>query len=547
MELGKKSRGEIFVEQALQARSSSSQEQHKAPPKTRKKKDKPSLKSTEPRCYGCGAHLQTSDSAAPGYVPWDIFETKKKHHQLKTVLCGRCRSLTHGEMIPAVGGHGGYGGGKRFVSAEQLRAQLSHLCNEKALIIKLVDIVDFNGSFLARIRDLVGANPIILVATKIDLLPRGTDLNAVGDWIVEFISRKRLNVISVHMTSAKSLLGIAGIVSYLKQHRQGRNVYILGSANVGKSAFVSAILQHLSLRDPIATAALRHMPIQSAMPGTTLGPIEIEAFSGGGSLFDTPGIHVHHRMAAVVPPEDLPFLAPRRRLRGYPVSQLISERNAKTSAAFNRSRHMLSSEMKNDKGLDYDSHSNRETNSFGMVSDEAESMNGRVSSLSGRSIFWGGIVRLDLVKVPPNVSLRLYGPTAVPMYAVLTSEADIFYKEELAGRLTPPSSAKGWSGLQSQHTLKLRVESWNRPTCDIAISGLGWVTIEAGQGGDNENSGTQTIDGSESEVEIVIFMPKAVEAFVRSPIPVGFQGSEWYDYRELTENELEARPTVFCP
>jgi hypothetical protein len=27
--------------------------------------------------------------------------------------------------------------------------------------------VDFNGSFLARLRDLVGANPIILVVTKV--------------------------------------------------------------------------------------------------------------------------------------------------------------------------------------------------------------------------------------------------------------------------------------------------------------------------------------------------------------------------------------------
>lgn len=30
-----------------------------------------------------------------------------------------------------------------------------------------VDIVDFNGSFLARVRDLTGANPIILVVTKV--------------------------------------------------------------------------------------------------------------------------------------------------------------------------------------------------------------------------------------------------------------------------------------------------------------------------------------------------------------------------------------------
>lgn len=38
-------------------------------------------------------------------------------------------------------------------------------------------------------------------------------------------------------------------------------------------------------RDPIAAAALRFKPMQSAMPGTTLGPIEFEAFPGGGVRF----------------------------------------------------------------------------------------------------------------------------------------------------------------------------------------------------------------------------------------------------------------------
>lgn len=38
----------------------------------------------------------------------------------------------------------------------------------------------------------------------------------------------------------------------------------------------------MSSRDPVALAARRRKPIQSAMPGTTLGPIEIKAFSNGG-------------------------------------------------------------------------------------------------------------------------------------------------------------------------------------------------------------------------------------------------------------------------
>ncbi|KAL2545494.1 CP-type G domain-containing protein [Forsythia ovata] len=54
------------------------------------------------------------------------------------------------------------------------------------------DTVDFNGSFLAHVRDLAGANPMILVVTKVDLLPKRTALNCVGDWVVEATMKKRL-------------------------------------------------------------------------------------------------------------------------------------------------------------------------------------------------------------------------------------------------------------------------------------------------------------------------------------------------------------------
>lgn len=35
-------------------------------------------------------------------------------------------------------------------------------------------------------------------------------------------------------------------------------------------------------RDPAAAMAQKYRPIQSAVPGTTLGPIQIDAFLGGG-------------------------------------------------------------------------------------------------------------------------------------------------------------------------------------------------------------------------------------------------------------------------
>ncbi|KAE8703466.1 NO-associated protein 1 [Hibiscus syriacus] len=154
---------------------------------------------------------KTLELDAPGYVDKDTYEL----------------AFIHGHMITAVGGNGGYSGCKQFVSADELREKLSHLRHEKALIVKLVDIVDFNGSFLSRVRDLAGANPIILVVTKVDLLPKGTDFNCVGDWVVEATTKKKLNVLSVPLTSSKSLVGIAGVASEIQKEKKGRDVYIL--------------------------------------------------------------------------------------------------------------------------------------------------------------------------------------------------------------------------------------------------------------------------------------------------------------------------------
>ncbi|MCO5597272.1 hypothetical protein L7F22_051348 [Adiantum nelumboides] len=542
-----KSRGELFLENELKRTihhgKSSSSTMATAASKKIKKKKKEIVTNTDPSCYGCGAALQTHEAEAPGYVLLDTYELKKKHHQLRTVLCQRCRALAHGQMIPAVGGHGGYAGGKRFITAEQLRMELSHIRDEKALIVNLVDIVDFNGSFLSRIRDVVGANPIVLVATKVDLLPRGTNFAAIGDWILEFLTRKKLNVISVHLTSSKSMVGIPGVVSYLRQQRQGRDVFILGSANVGKSAFVSAMLQELSKRDYAATAALRRLPIQSAMPGTTLGPIEIKAFSSGGSMFDTPGIHVHHRMAAAVSPNDLTLLAPRRQVRGYLVAPSIFARTQKTSFdALQSATAALGGDIPNSNNQV----PRRTSTELPMLSDLAGGAIEEEINLSGMSVLWGGFVRLDVVKVPPYVGFRFYGPTSIPKETVPTSEADVFYKEELGKKLAPPTSAEGWSGLESQHTLNLKFDSWNRPACDIAISGFGWMTIECGYADHMEDLEAQNL-AVDKTVQVVVHVPRSVEIFVRPSLPIGTRGSEWYEFRELSEKELEARPPVYLP
>ncbi|KAJ1277448.1 hypothetical protein BS78_04G004700 [Paspalum vaginatum] len=489
-------RGDRFLGRQLAAEAAARVLAPEDADRRRRRKEKRRALARKPSglasCYGCGAPLQTAEEAAPGYVHPDTYDLKKRHHQLRTVLCGRCKLLSHGHMVTAVGGHGGYPGGKQFVSAQQLRDQLAYLRHEKALIVKLVDIVDFNGSFLARVRDFAGANPIILVVTKVDLLPRDTDLNCIGDWVVESVVKKKLNVLSVHLTSSKSLVGITGVISEIQQEKKGRDVYILGSANVGKSAFISALLRTMAYKDPMAAAAQKYKPIQSAVPGTTLGPIQIEAFLGGGKLYDTPGVHLHHRQAAVIHADDLPSLAPQSRLKGrcFPANDTDVE-------------------------------------------------------LSGNSLFWAGLVRIDVVKALPRTRLTFYGPKKLNINMVPTTEADQFYKTEVGVTLTPPTGkerAEGWAGLQGIRDLKIKYEERDRPACDIAISGLGWICVEPSgvPSSSPDDNIEEEYDGG--ELHLMVHVPKPVEVFVRPPLPVGKAASQCYRYQELTEEEEELRP-----
>ena len=92
-----------------------------------------------------------------------------------TRQCGgrRCRSLSHGNMIPGVQSFGRPpdDSEKHLMTPDQLRAQLTCIRSSKAVVVLLVDLLDASGSFFSNVRQLVGANPIVIVGTKVGISP----------------------------------------------------------------------------------------------------------------------------------------------------------------------------------------------------------------------------------------------------------------------------------------------------------------------------------------------------------------------------------------
>jgi nitric-oxide synthase len=263
--------------------------------------------------------LQVSSAAAPGYVSPERYAPKALHRQTDQLLCGRCSGLTHGVLANAVAGQGRNRGAAAarpgLVTPEQLRAHLAALRDRAALVVLLVDATDFSGSFLPRLRDAIGRNPVLLLVTKADLLPAGTDSALLARWIEDEVAFRRLSLAGLHLVSAASGDGMEAAARDMAAQRRGRDVVVVGAANVGKSSFIRAALGALRAGGD-ASAADRRLPLASPLPGTTLGVIPLRAFGGDGALLDTPGVVLHHRVVGMLEQEELLALSPGRRRLG---------------------------------------------------------------------------------------------------------------------------------------------------------------------------------------------------------------------------------------
>ena len=96
---------------------------------------------------------------------------------------------------------------KNLLSPEELKEQLKSVRHKKVLVVLLVDLLDLPGSLLNSIRPLIGMNPILLIGTKADLLPKHTQLPEVLVWLRDCAVSKRLNVVDVHLVSNRNKTG----------------------------------------------------------------------------------------------------------------------------------------------------------------------------------------------------------------------------------------------------------------------------------------------------------------------------------------------------
>ncbi|WP_232695437.1 ribosome biogenesis GTPase YqeH [Brevibacillus daliensis] len=238
-------------------------------------------------CAGCGIEIQTENKNKSGYAPASALKRD-------IVICQRCFRIKHYNEVAPVEMH----------DDDFLRI-LNGIGSTDSLVVMVVDIFDFHGSWLRGLPRFVGQNPILLVGNKVDLLPRNISQNRVRNWIQHEAKERGLRPDDVVLVSAAKGEGIDELLARIGQLRKGRDVYIVGVTNVGKSTLINRILHDYGAADMEITT--------SPFPGTTLDKIEIP-LEDDRSIFDTPGIINRDQIGHLVSPEDLRKITPRTRI-----------------------------------------------------------------------------------------------------------------------------------------------------------------------------------------------------------------------------------------
>ena len=219
--------------------------------------------SEELRCIGCGSILQDQDPKKSGYLPTSALK-KALTSDDNEVYCQRCFRLRHyNEIMPVEENN------------DDFLALLNSISQKKALVVNVVDLFDFSNSLISSIKRFIGGNEYILVGNKVDLFPKNSKESKIKDWMRQEANRNGLKPEKIFLVSAAKKKNLADLMAFLAKKGEKKDIYFVGTTNVGKSTLINAIINMNSdLKDVITPGILNANQLASHLSGKELEVVE---------------------------------------------------------------------------------------------------------------------------------------------------------------------------------------------------------------------------------------------------------------------------------
>lgn len=230
------------------------------------------------KCSGCGAILQTDNPELEGFI-----------RKYDSVLCERCFRIKN------------YGDYKVVVKDNDEYIKILKDINSTGdLVILVVDVLNINEELIELASML--KNPILLVLSKRDLLPKSIYEQKILDYMDKF----KLNYVDKLIVSSFKNYQFDELYEKIKLYKKSKNVYVVGFTNAGKSTLINKLLYNYSDNKLEITTSI--------LPSTTLNSIEI-SLDNDLTLIDTPGLLDRGNIINYVSSKDLKKIVPNKEIK----------------------------------------------------------------------------------------------------------------------------------------------------------------------------------------------------------------------------------------
>ncbi|KAH9503283.1 nitric oxide associated protein 1 [Bulinus truncatus] len=467
--------------------------------------------SKEP-CTGCGATLQCQHRTFPGFLPSEFFKMLTPS-ELKTVLCQRCYYIRNCDAFQEVS-----------TSAEEFSSLIGKIKPTKSVVVMVVDVMDIQGSIIPNLMDYIGNNhPVVIVGNKADLLcPDSPEYikNVTLTLRHECHKAGIKNIKNCKLISAKTGFGIEKLISSLFTfYKQKVDIYIVGTANAGKSSLFNALLasdycKHTA-RDLIQRATI------SVWPGTTLNLLKFPIMRPSSRTNALRVIRLKQKQAQkLAEKESRERTAYKTEKEStWELKDEVEITDVRTIAQFKADEKGSSWGQEiggfvgrgdsvqimggPEKGPAYDPGDYRESywtyDTPGLINpnqilnlltpEEAPFIAPKTMLVPqcvllnpGDTIFVSGLARLDYLEGDISVMFTVHCGPEIPLVVLPTQEADQFYTDSLGTEKLgiPLGDKKRLSRLPSLCGKEFIVENLNKSnisSSDIQLSSLGWISI----------------------------------------------------------------------
>ncbi|KAM9849437.1 nitric oxide-associated protein 1 [Aulostomus maculatus] len=465
-------------------------------------------------CSGCGAILHCIDTTIPGYLPSEKFKVLQQEQSLGSATCQRCHLLTHHRKALNL-----------QVPKEEFRSVVQQIHSQKGLVLLIVDLLDVPDSIVPDLPELVGSNKhVVVLGNKIDLLPRDSPnyLHRIRRQIAHYCQDAgfRDQVTDIHLISAKTGYGVEALISSLQRSWKYKgDVYLVGSANAGKSTLFNTLLESDYCKSK-SSNAIQKATI-SPWPGTTLNLLKFPIINPTPYRMFRRQERLNkasHQMECDLSPEELKRLQDFCR-RGYLVgcvgrtfqAESGSRRNMiefdPDSLAFgeneegktalpapSRSTEFTYNELKDANWLFDTPGIMKERDVLSLLTEQevrlvvpTQAIVPRTFVLKpGMSLFLGALARIDFLQGTASCWFSVVASSRVPVHITNLEKADSVYQKHAGHELlaVPMGGSERMEEFPALVPQEFCLEGRGHleATADIKLSSAGWVAVTAPAG-----------------------------------------------------------------